>query len=341
MTAILLVCLPSVALGREAADAALGPAASKSFLLLVWSPLPCIRDTASIPAKQALSHLFWPTGVNVASHEASCPSSEIMVIFNQKVVQKIKAPPPCKLTQNIWINFQVSWLFYHLIHTHTARNCNSVAINLPPETVLARQSPHTTQVVLQTAALFLKQNMDVFSSPLPNKYMKCATWQVACRWQNSQNSAEIQDGVARRIPTTLCQKKKAPNRTDRCSTKSFVLSLLSRGESFHYCCHLKFSWMKDNCISHQGSVLGLGCKLNQASVDVSALTSETQKEVILNLGTIPRGTAGTKEIACTRGQDRVFSVRDRLRQNEHSSFWGKSFQFWSSPDKHFQAVTHV
>lgn len=210
MTAILLVCLPSVALGREAADAVLGPAASKSYLLLVWSPLPCIRDTASVPAKQALSHLFWPTGVNLASHEASCPSSEIMVIFNQKVVQKIKAPPPCKLTQNIWINFQVSWLFYHLIHTHRARNCNSIAINLPPETVLARQSPHTTQVVLQTAALFLKQNMDVFSSPLPNKYMKCATWQVACRWQNSQNSAEIQDGVARRIPTTLCQKKKKP-----------------------------------------------------------------------------------------------------------------------------------
>lgn len=134
-----------------------------------------------------------------------------MVIFNQKVVQKIKAPAHSKLTQNIWINFQVSWLFYHLIHTHTARNCSSVAINLPPKTVLARQSPHTTQVVLQTAALFLKQNMDVFSSPLPNKYMKCATWQVACRWQNSQNSAEIQDGVARRIPTTLSHiKKKKP-----------------------------------------------------------------------------------------------------------------------------------
>lgn len=168
-----------------------------------------------------------------------------MAIFNQKVVQKIKVPAPSKLTQNIWINFQVSWLFYHLIHTHRARHCNSVAINLPPKTVLARQSPHTTQVVLQTAALFLKQNMDVFSSPLPNKYMKCATWQVACRWQNSQNSAEIQDGVARRIPTTLSQiKEKAPNHTDRC----FVTSLLSRGENFHYSCHLKFSWMKDNYI---------------------------------------------------------------------------------------------
>lgn len=89
----LLVCLPSVALWREAADAALGPAANKSYLLLVWSLLPWIRNTTSIPAKQGLSHLFQPTGVNLASHKASYPSSKIMIIFNQKVVQKIKALP--------------------------------------------------------------------------------------------------------------------------------------------------------------------------------------------------------------------------------------------------------
>lgn len=58
MIVILLVHLPSVAFWREAADAALGPAANKSYLLLVWSPLPWIRNTASIPAKEGLSHLF-------------------------------------------------------------------------------------------------------------------------------------------------------------------------------------------------------------------------------------------------------------------------------------------
>lgn len=92
MIVMLLVCLPSVALWREAADAALGPAANKSYLPLVWSPLPWIRNTASTPAKKGLSHLFQPTGINLASHKASCPSCEIMIIFNRKVVQKIKAP---------------------------------------------------------------------------------------------------------------------------------------------------------------------------------------------------------------------------------------------------------
>lgn len=109
MTVMPLVCLPSVALCREAADAALGPAANMSYLLLVWSLLPQIRNTTSTPAKQGLSHLFWPTG---ASHE-------ITVIFKQKGVQKIKATPqPANLHRTYELIFRFLGCFITWF-THT------------------------------------------------------------------------------------------------------------------------------------------------------------------------------------------------------------------------------
>lgn len=43
-----------------------------------------------------------------------------------------------------------------------------------------------------------------------------------------------------------------------------------------------------------------------------------QKEVTTNFETTTRGTADTKEIACIKGKDSVFSVMDRLRQHIQS-----------------------
>lgn len=55
-----LVCLPSVALCREAADAALGPAANMSYLLLVWSLLPQIKTQLLILLNKVSAASFDP-----------------------------------------------------------------------------------------------------------------------------------------------------------------------------------------------------------------------------------------------------------------------------------------
>lgn len=107
--------------------------------------------------------------------------------------------------------------------------------------------PHNTSGLTDGSTIFKAEHGCIFLSFAKQVHEMCHMAGSMQMTKQSEFSRNTRWGC-QKDSNNFLSKKKSPNYTDRCSTKSFVTSLLSRGENFHYLCHLKSSWMKENHI---------------------------------------------------------------------------------------------